>query len=330
MNNCEIPVLQEGGDMLQVFELFPFKSLLSLDGLVDYWRNRVDSENPIEAELANSLVTKVESFPELQGVIEDHSVLAPHQELINLMMSAVMPQGLDQDYLGFASPAYAFKPFYISPKLVRLMPKDKNKMHPSKKEDVNEMFRNKIMYACGTILEKVYGVSVMEEPPMIFSVPDHQTELLRYYKASVITPFVNVKVKDGVQLLTEKEIAMLLDNMGDLDLWLTRLNPDDYQIEGFVIMSMVDVTVEETLSILKYDLLDKSATTSLESRAEIEKKLRNLFGIPDLRLGGNRYAWERQLPELLQPKTLELPGIRGATRKLLPETTGLYLPGTCG
>jgi transcriptional regulator with GAF, ATPase, and Fis domain len=52
-----------------------------------------------------------------------------------------------------------------------------------------------------------------------------------------------------------------------------------------MVMRLVDVTEQEMLSSIKYDLLKKNAVEEEESFATIQHKLRSLFGINEIKLG---------------------------------------------
>src|SRR5688572_31749931 len=48
---------------------------------------------------------------------------------------------------------------------------------------------------------------------------------------------------------------------------------------GFMIFRMVDVTEQEMVSSIKYDLLEKNAVTKPENFTSIQQKIRSIFGM---------------------------------------------------
>lgn len=80
-------------------------------------------------------------------------------------------------------------------------------------------------------------------------------------------------------------IKFLTEKIFDVDLWLHHINPDDFEFHGFVVMKLVDVTEQEMISSIKYDLLKRNSVTDPKNFDEIQQKLRSIFKIPELRLG---------------------------------------------
>jgi hypothetical protein len=53
--------------------------------------------------------------------------------------------------------------------------------------------------------------------------------------------------------------------------------PEDYEFHGFMVMRLIDVTEQEMLSSIKYDLLEKKRRDPEREFAIIQQKLRSLF-----------------------------------------------------
>ena len=79
-------------------EEFPFGTRLSLAHLIDFWERQAADASAPDAPLARVIVEKLEKAPELRGIIEDRSVLEAHHELVELLMTAVVPAGRRDDY----------------------------------------------------------------------------------------------------------------------------------------------------------------------------------------------------------------------------------------
>ena len=77
----------------------------------------------------------------------------------------------------------------------------------------------------------------------------------------------------------------MTEKIYDVDLWMQYIRPDDFEFQGFMVMRLVDVTEQEMLSSIKYDLLKKNAVSEEASFTTIQHKLRSLFGIQEIQLG---------------------------------------------
>jgi hypothetical protein len=97
--------------------------------------------------------------------------------------------------------------------------------------------------------------------------------------------FSEIVAKTTPPVIDAKVIKFLTEKVNDMDLWLQYIRPEDFEFHGMMIFRMVDVTEQEMLSSIKYDLLEKSAVTKKESFELIQHKLRSIFGMSEIKLG---------------------------------------------
>src|ERR1044071_10084886 len=69
----------------------PFRCELSLAPLITFWTQLSAYSEFGRGPLPGIIREKARSAPELSGVIEDIAVIGKHQELVDLMMSAMFP-----------------------------------------------------------------------------------------------------------------------------------------------------------------------------------------------------------------------------------------------
>src|SRR5690606_31109228 len=80
-------------------------------------------------------------------------------------------------------------------------------------------------------------------------------------------------------------LKFLTEKIYDLDLILQYVRPENFEFHGFLVMRLADVTQEEMLSAIKYDLIAKDAVGNPESFRSIQQKLRSIMNQPDLIIG---------------------------------------------
>nr|GFD53365.1 hypothetical protein [Tanacetum cinerariifolium] len=85
--------------------------------------------------------------------------------------------------------------------------------------------------------------------------------------------------------LSLEQVQHLLHNRHRLELWYELLPPAHFALEGFNLLQLVDVTTQEILSELKYDLLERDVLQASDRLEQIQEKLRVLFARPALQLG---------------------------------------------
>jgi hypothetical protein len=135
------------------------------------------------------------------------------------------------------------------------------------------------------ILEKFYGVKVGLEKPIHFTIRNAVTGLDKVYRVEINHQFCEIINKSDVKPIEKHVIKFLMEKVYDVDLWLQYIRPEDFEFQGFMVMRLVDVTEQEMLSSIKYDLLKKNAVEEEESFNTIQHKLRSLFGINEIKLG---------------------------------------------
>ena len=97
--------------------------------------------------------------------------------------------------------------------------------------------------------------------------------------------FVRPKSIGTLPNLNKEDIEKLLKDPYNLKNWMSYLPANNFEFEGFVTFTAIDVTDQEAISALKFDLLERESIISMERFHSLEDKLKSLFGLPDLRLG---------------------------------------------
>ena len=71
---------------------FPFKTVLSLSPLVDFWNQEMSSSaHPVKAACAKQIQEELKKVPELLEPITDLSILDKHKDLVDMLMAVVFP-----------------------------------------------------------------------------------------------------------------------------------------------------------------------------------------------------------------------------------------------
>ena len=263
---------------------FPFQSVLSLRMLIDYWKESVNVQNI--PGLADGILKYLESAPELNGQVTDPSVLDRHRPFVNFLMSAVMPPANEETEIAAAILPFEFQAVHTTKAFDKVLNLDKG-IETQIKTNLpgDQMVVGKTVQACLMILEKYYETQTKVDKPILFTIKDKTTGLDRVYKVEINHRFCEIVPKGELPIIDRSIIKYLTEKIYDVDLWLQYIKPELFEFRGFIVMRLTDVTVEEMLSSIKYDLLEKDAVVRKESFTAIQQKLRSIFGIPEARLG---------------------------------------------
>ena len=169
------------------------------------------------------------------------------------------------------------------------------------------MILGKAMSAYHFVLEEFYNVENDFDYAITVTVKDEEAGLDRSFKLTFDMRFSSVQHAKTPPKLSKADIKRLRADRMNIDLWKELLPPDDFSFSGFVVVTAVDVTDTEMVSLLKLDLLQKDAMDSDEKLDQLQHRVRSLMRRPDLELG---------LISLERGKMEEVTGVRPVTRSL--------------
>ncbi|UYZ61004.1 GAF domain-containing protein [Hymenobacter latericus] len=266
--------------------IFFFQTTLSLEPIIAWWQARTEDANPGIALLARGIMREVERVPELRGTITEPSVLDTHQTLVQALMVAVFPPASFDIEISGAIPPFQRYSFYHTPRFAEVLLAPDKRVKQPLNIDSATMERHMVHMVYAQILEKLYGVDLPDSNgTVIFTVPDYHIGLYRHYSVSFNSAFLDIRVVGQRPELAVEQMEQLRRNPYNTELWRTLLPPENFALEGFNVLHLSDVTNQEILSELKYDLLERDVLQASDRLEQIQEKLRVLFGRPFLQLG---------------------------------------------
>ncbi|MDX1629323.1 MAG: hypothetical protein R3345_11525, partial [Fulvivirga sp.] len=265
---------------------FPYKSVLDLSQLINYWKVNLKSNNVFSGYPADHILERIDQNPQLSKPVNNIDELQKDKELLGLLMSAIFPPAFVETDLVAALVPFDISGFYATPGYREIFPDGKMRKDLKINTPDNNFMTGKIINAGIQILNKFYDTNIELEKPILVKVPDKKhSELEKVYKINIDTQFTDVVKKGNLPPLTKKDIRKLIDDIYNTELWLKHLPPEKFEFHGFGIVRLIDVTVEEMLSSIKYDLLKKDAVTCGRSFGTIQQKIKSIFRLPQLKMG---------------------------------------------
>jgi len=264
---------------------FPFITRLSLEPLIAYWETHERDSNPGVARLARAVAQQVAEATECRGDLATIHALDAHRDLVDALMLAVFPPATAGTAISGAIAPFQRQSFYYTARFKEVLLGRDDIIKQPLNIDLAMFGERMTRMAYLLILSREYGAVVPEQGGLIFTVPDYRIGLYRHYGVDFDSSFVRVRVVGDKPVLTPEQIHELLRNRHRLDLWQELLPPDRFVLEGFNLLHLLDVTTQEILSELKYDLLERDVLQASDRLEQIQEKLRVLFARPALQLG---------------------------------------------
>jgi len=265
---------------------FPFTCQLSLAPLIAFWQQAISTRHPIKEAIARMVQDQLHQAPELFEPITDQAIIVQHQELVDMLMSVVFPQASWEQAYAAALLPFHLQSFYATPAFARLgMADEDGTLRGRMNTDVQTLAQVKILHAYAFVLQKVYGIELDFENPLIFTTTDPHTGLDRHFKPNLDGRFIEIKTVGEVPQLTDEARQQVLANLANPHLLMEFLPPEHFVFQGFTVLTAEDVTDQEVLSSLKRDLIEKESIVSNARFRTLQDKLRTLFRKPNLLFG---------------------------------------------
>jgi len=108
--------------------------------------------------------------------------------------------------------------------------------------------------------------------------------------------FVEIIKTDKAKDITKEDVAELLDNFDNIDVWKEKFPPNSWVFKGIVLANMFDVTTDVSLSDFKTSLIryDENQVDFVDSFQEI---FRAIFNLREIKVGFLNYNPEEKTVE---------------------------------
>jgi len=261
---------------------YPFRSLLSFKPLIEYFEKDKDSWGGPGQAYWEKLKTMLEKAPVFLRPIEELSLLSQHSELLRALISLVIPPAsLDMEPVGIFIP-FNLQPVYVSDSFRRLLMDDNGRMKGLSSVGEDNFLMGRVLRAYYLILDKYYGIRQKFEYPIIRIIQDPETGLETCLRIKPNLNFMEIRHRGKLKALTEEERARILENLADPEVLKEILPPEDFEIQGLAVFTVVDVTQSETLSALGKDLIDQESIFTENGFLRLQQRIRNLLRCKDL------------------------------------------------
>ncbi len=258
----------------------PFKIKISFQTIFDY----------LEESGRYDLIRKLDHIPALKEGFDDLSLLQTYKVEIEQLLETLFPSPLQQNEIKSVSIPFNFTSFKFTKRFLQIL-EDAGDDYELRFRDFDE---TKIyILACTFILKSCYGYTLDFKRPFFFDIPNIKTGELKHYRTLINADFMSVKKLDTAPEITEEDYFQLLDNFDNIALWKEKFPLNSYELKGFGVMNLFDVTQDEILTNLKDNLLAKNKN----SFSNLQQNIANLLGDPSIQFGFSTYNKDCNAPK---------------------------------
>jgi hypothetical protein len=265
--------------MLPQYINSPFHIQFSFHKIIERLEETANNSTVGDDAYARELLKKVNAHPELKDGITTAEQIDENKELISELLSDLFPEILTNNEIKAISLPYKGFTFNHSKRFQQIL----ENAGPDFDINIRDFDEHQFyVLSCCMILSILYGAKLDFRKPLFYDIPT-ASGVIKHYRILYNGDFLEILPTENAPQFTQEDIDELMDNYDNLALWKEKFPVGGWILKGFALMTLVDVTVENALSILKSNLLGSySAPDIMDSLQSI---FRSIFDIPDMRMG---------------------------------------------
>ncbi|MHA7060055.1 GAF domain-containing protein [Aquimarina sp. M1] len=279
---------------------FPMDIKISFSLFFDKYREFLHSDNILLRDRAENILKIASKFPELEDGISTEERLQELLPQIELVLEDSFAQILQDNEIKIATIPFNNTVVKATQRYKNIIKAAGPDFEPQIKNlDEDHYF----IMGCSIILSQYYGYKIDFRRPFFYDIPD-ASGIVRHYRILYNGDFIEVIKTEKAKEITKEDVAELLDNFNNVEIWKEKFPPNSWVFKGIVIANLFDVTTDVSLSDFKTSLLkyDKSQGNFIESFQNI---FRGIFNLPEIKVGFANYNEEEGTLERVPFKTIE-------------------------
>jgi len=230
------------------------------------------------SRFAQQLIDDLEAYHELKDGFDDLTLLDKYKPQIGKIARILFPEALLTNEIKGLTPPFQFKPFYTSTRFANIV-KEAGKNFKFQLQGVDkDMF---YIAGCTTILRYHFGFPVNVDRPFILEIPHKPSGINRYYRIAFNADLIEIFPTEKAKTISQEDYLQLMDNFHDIKLWKKMFPPNSWIMRGVSIMNLMDVTLDQSISMMTSNLIAKRS----DIYNRLTNNIRTLFNIKDLRIG---------------------------------------------
>ncbi len=279
---------------------FPLDIWISFSKFFEQYRTFLDSDNELLKERASMILKIAEEYPELEeGIATEERV----QELlpqINLVLEDSFPKVLELNEIKIATIPFNSTVLKSSLRYKNIIKTAGDDFEPHIKNFDEDYY---FIMGCSIILGMYYNYNIDFRRPFFYDIPD-ATGTIRHYKILYNADFIDIIKTDQAKDITDADVAELVDNFDNVELWKEKFPPNSWVFKGIIIANMFDVTTDVSLSDFKTSLI-KYDKDKVDFSDEFQQIFRAIFNLKEIKIGFSSFNQEDKVFERVPFKNID-------------------------
>ncbi|MEK6493722.1 hypothetical protein [Myroides odoratimimus] len=267
---------------LATFDFTPFEIKFSFHRLVEaiYLFIEDPEKNELKKTYFRDLLGRISQVPCLLEPIVDPQILRDNATLINELLEILFPIALTDNEIKAVGMPFQNLMFNHSRRFKKII-EESGGNYNMEIRDFNQ--HQYYIASCCIIMNHYFKANFDLTRPLFIDLPDSKG-IIHHYRVLYNADFVEVIPKENAVMLTKEDIELLEDNFDNLELWIEKFPQHSWQLNGFGIINLIDVTIENALSLLKENFL-KPELQCVPIGDIMEPLFSSIFKVANLRIG---------------------------------------------
>ena len=257
---------------------FPAVMQVSFFKLIETLELMAQDEDEAMANYAKELLLEVDKHPELRDGFEDLNKLETLKKPIERITKLLFPEVLSTNEIKVLAPPFYFNSIVTSKRLDTISKASGTEFSYKMKDVDDDTF---YLFCCQFIIGSYYKYPISGGQSMKMEIFNQNQGLTRVYKMLINADMVEFIPTDKAIDLSLSDIENLIDNADNLALWKEKFPPDSWIMKGVTIMTLVDITLDNSIETITSNLLVKSA----DAFDQIRNGMRSLLNNAKLEMG---------------------------------------------
>jgi len=184
---------------------FPFGQVLSLESLLNYWKEKAKSGDQFEMEFAKKIIKEADKVPELFKVSPGTSIIEKNYSLVTNMLSFIISPFQQEHGLCGVSLPNKFDYFFTTKKMDELFGNRAESLFTDFFDSMQgENHFGPALHTYGLILNEFYGAKMDFDIP-IFTIKkfDEELKIDRYFDVIFDQRFIDITLKGKLKKLRD-------------------------------------------------------------------------------------------------------------------------------
>lgn len=261
------------------FQVSPFLSVISFHKVIDSLKIIAEEETPYRAIYAQSLLKEVAKVPQLYDGVTSKKIIYDNLPLIHNLLADLFPTALTNNEIKAVSLPFQNFNFNFTQRFQNIINDAGEEFEINIRDFDNDQY---YIFSCCLILNRWYGENFDLSRPLFYDIPD-KNGVLRHYRITFNGDFTEFIPTAKAVTLTDDDIRLLKRSYNNIDIWMEKFPVHSWMMKGFGIITLTDVTIENTISSIKTNLL-KAGQENI-SIVIAQEVFRSIFKLKHLSFG---------------------------------------------